>query len=77
MKPRNKRATVYLEPDLHKALKLKAAETSCSVSELINDAVREELFEDNADLELFAERKDEPVLDYESFIKRLKEDGKL
>lgn len=51
-----KRATVYMEPDLHKALRLKAVETSTSVSELINNAVREALAEDAEDLVAFEEK---------------------
>jgi len=72
-----KRATVYLEPALHKALRLQSIETSRSVSELINDAVRDELAEDANDLALFAARENEPTLDFEDFVKELKLDGTL
>ncbi len=72
-----KRATVYLEPDLHKALRLKAVETSTSVSELVNSAVREALAEDAEDLAAFEERGGEPLIGYEELIKRLKKDGRL
>ena len=71
----SKRATVYLEPALHKALRLQAIETSRSISELINDAVRDELAEDADDLAMFDARKKEPTLDYEDFVKELKADG--
>jgi hypothetical protein len=70
-----KRATVYLDPALHKALKLQALETSRSVSDLINDAVRYELAEDADDLALFEKRKNEPSVDFEDFVKGLKNDG--
>ena len=70
-----KRATVYLDPTLHKALRLQSLETSRSVSELINDAVRDELAEDANDLAMFEERKNEPSLDFEDFVKELKLDG--
>jgi hypothetical protein len=72
-----KRATVYLEPDLHKALRLKAVETSTSVSELVNNAVREALAEDAEDIEAFEDRGGEPLIDYEELVKRLKKDGRL
>ena len=72
-----KRATVYLEPTLHKALRLQSLETSRSVSELINDAVRDELAEDRNDLALFEARKNEPSLDFEDFVKGLKLDETL
>ena len=72
-----KRATVYLDPVLHKALKLKAVETSCSVSDLVNAAVREALAEDAEDLLAFDERKDEPLIRYDEMVKRLKKDGRI
>ena len=72
-----KRATVYFEEDLHKALKMKSAEISTPVSNLVNDAVRTALLEDAEDLEAFRERKNEPVIDFETFVASLKEDRKL
>ena len=72
-----KRSTVYFEEDLHKALKMKSAEISSSVSDLVNDAVRAALLEDVEDLETFKEREHEPVIDFEAFVASLKEDGKL
>lgn len=72
-----KRATVYLDPALHKALRLQSVETSRSVSDLINDAVRDELAEDANDLALFEARKNEPSLGFEDFVKELKLDGTL
>ena len=71
----SKRATIYLDPALHKALKLKAVETSRSVSDLVNDAVRESLAEDAEDLQAFAFRAAEPLVSYESMVKQLKRDG--
>ncbi|MBT64848.1 MAG: CopG family transcriptional regulator [Puniceicoccaceae bacterium] len=72
-----KRATVYFEEDLHKALKMKSAEVSSPVSELVNDAVRAALLEDAEDLEAFKEREKEPVIDFEAFVASLKDHGKL
>jgi len=72
-----KRATVYLDPALHKALRLQSIETSRSVSELINDAVRDELAEDAGDLATFDERANEPAVDFEDFVKGLKRDGTI
>lgn len=74
---RSVRVTVYLDPRLHKALKLKAVETSKSVSELINDAARMALAEDAEDIEAFEERAAEPLISYDEMVKRLKEDGRL
>ena len=73
----SKRATVYLDPDLHRVLKLKAAETSRSVSDLVNDAVRHELGEDEQDLKSFKDRVKEPTVSYEQVLKDLKADGKI
>jgi len=66
-----------LDPVIHKALKLKAVETDRSVSELINEAVRQSLMEDAEDLAAFEERVSEPLVSYEEMVKRLKTDGRL
>ncbi len=71
------RATVYLDPQLHKALKLKAIETSKSVSELINDAIRSALAEDAEDIEAFEKRAAETMISYDEMVKRLKKNGRL
>lgn len=72
-----KRATIYLDPDLHKALRLKAIETSRSVSELVNEAIREALAEDAEDITAFEERVREPLISYDEMVKRLKKDGRI
>ncbi|MBU0987930.1 MAG: CopG family transcriptional regulator [Proteobacteria bacterium] len=72
-----KRATVYLDPVLHKALKLKAVETSRSISDLVNAAVREALAEDAEDLAAFDKRAGEPLISYDEMVKRLKKDGRI
>ena len=72
-----KRATVYFDPNLHKALRLKAAQTERSLSDLVNSAVRRSLAEDAEDLAAFDERADEPSLDFEAVVKNLKRRGKL
>ncbi len=77
MTAQTKRATIYLEPDLHKALRLKAVETSRSVSELVNNAVRDALAEDAEDIAAFEERVREPLISYDDMVKRLKKDGRI
>ncbi|MCC5862474.1 MAG: CopG family transcriptional regulator [Gammaproteobacteria bacterium] len=77
MEPSQKRATVYFDPALHRALRLKAAETDRSMSDLVNEAVRLSLGEDAADLLAFQERRDEPELSFEAVVKDLKRSGKL
>ena len=72
-----KRATVYFEPYLHRALRLKAAETDRSISELVNDAVKAALAEDAEDLAAFEDRASEPDLRFEDVLKDLKKRGKL
>lgn len=72
-----KRATIYFDEDLHKALKVKSAEISVPVSELVNDAVRLSLLEDANDLAAFRERENEPTISFESFVANLKKNGKL
>jgi hypothetical protein len=71
------RATIYLDPELHKALRLKAVETSQSLSKLVNDAIKESLSEDAEDMAAFEERAKEPLISYETMIKRLKKDGRI
>jgi hypothetical protein len=72
-----KRATVYFDPELHKAIRIKAADTHRTVSEIVNDAVRASLREDQEDLAAFEERVAEPVISYEALLKDLKAHGKL
>jgi len=73
----SKRSTVYFDPAIHHALKIKAATTHQSVSELVNEAMRLALREDQEDLAAFEERKDEPTLSYEELLEDLKAHGKL
>lgn len=77
MKTIQKRATVYFDSRLHRALRLKAAETERSVSEIVNDAVRQTLIEDAEDLGAFEERAKEPSLSFEAVLKDLRKRGKL
>ena len=72
-----KRATIYFDPELHKALKLKSVETSRSITDLVNEAVREALSEDAEDIIAFEDRKDEPLISYDQMIKRLKKNGSI
>jgi len=73
----SKRATVYFAPDVHKALRLRAAASDRSVSDMVNDAVRVALAEDAADLESFASRRAEKSVTFESFVTGLKRRGRL
>jgi len=77
MATKTKRATIYLDPDLHKALRLKAVETSRSVSDLVNEAVKDALAEDAEDIAAFEERADEPLISYGEMVMRLKKDGRI
>ncbi len=77
MATQTKRATIYFDPNLHKALRLKAVETSRSVSELVNKAVKEALVEDVEDLLAFDERANESLISYDEMVKRLKKDGRI
>jgi hypothetical protein len=72
-----KRATIYFDLSLHRVLRLKSAETSRSVSELVNEAVSTALQEDLADLEIFKKRANEPTISFESALKELKRNGKI
>lgn len=73
----NKRATIYFDPDLHRALKIKAAATNQSISELIDLAIRHELADDEDDIRTFRERENESTISFESVLKDLKANGKI
>ena len=77
MEATTSRATIYLDKDLHKALRLKAADTHRSISEIVSDAVRESLREDEADLAIIAARANEKTMSYEELLAVLKANGKI
>ena len=72
-----KRSTVYFDSRIHRGLRLKAAETDRSISDLVNDAVKMSLAEDAEDLAAFKVRAREPNLAFEDFLKDLRKRGKL
>jgi len=73
----SKKSTVYFDPDIHQALRIKAASTHQSVSEVVNEAVRISLREDQEDLIAFELRANEATLSYEKLLEELKSNGKL
>lgn len=73
----SKRSTIYFDPALHRALRVKALETSRSMSELVNEALKAALAEDAEDLTAFDKRADEPLISYEQMVKKLKKDGRI
>ena len=72
-----KRATVYFEPEIHRALRLKAAELDETISDLVNNAVKASLAEDALDLEVMAVRETEPEMPFEDFVRDLKRRGEI
>ena len=72
-----RRVTVYFEPNVHRALKLKAASSDRSVSEMVNDAVRAALADDAEDLEALEQRAHEPERAFEDFLRSMRRSGKL
>lgn len=72
-----KRATVYFDPELHRAIRLKAVHTNQSISDIVNDSIRVTLSEDEEDLAAIEARKSEPTVSYEEFLAKLKADGKI
>ncbi len=77
MSESSKRSTVYFEADIHHALRIKAATTHQSVSELVNEAVRVALREDQEDLSTFSQRVEEPDISYAELLEDLKSHGKI
>jgi plasmid stability protein len=73
----SKRSTIYLDHDIHRALRLKAAETGATISDLVNEALRQSLAEDQSDLADFEQRAAEPTMTYEALLNDLKANGKI
>ncbi len=72
-----KRATVYFEADVHRALRLKAAASDRSISDMVNDAVKVALAEDADDSVAFSKRKEEKSLSFDTFVQRLRRRGRI
>jgi plasmid stability protein len=72
-----KRSTIYFDAEIHRALRLKAAAADRSISDVVNEAVRQTLSEDASDLEVFETRRREPSLDFEEVVLRLRRSSKL
>ena len=72
-----RRSTIYFEPEIHKALRLKAVETDRTMSDLVNEAVQLALAEDAEDLAAFDQRAMEPNLPFEDVVKELRKRGKI
>jgi len=72
-----KRATVYFDPEIHRALRLKSAATERSISDVVNEAVKLSLAEDADDLAAFDSRAREPALDFDKVVKALRRRGKI
>ena len=72
-----KRSTIYFEPEIHRALRMKSAHTGRSISSLVNEVVQRALSEDQEDLSAFEERASEPTITYEDLLNDLKAHGKI
>lgn len=77
MATQTNRATIYLDPDLHKAVRLKSVHTNRSISDIVNESLRQALAEDEEDLRAFEEHANDPLMTYEELLARLKADGKI
>jgi hypothetical protein len=77
MKTINKRTTIYIDPQIHRALRIKAAETDGSISHLVEKAIKMALAEDAIDLAAYEDRKHEPRLTFEEAARKLRRNGKI
>lgn len=77
MPVQTKRSTIYLDTEIHKAVRLKSAITNRSISDIVNESLRESMREDQEDLAAFEERDGEINVSYEEFLAKLKADGKI
>ena len=73
----NKRSTIYFDPDVHRALRMKAATMEASISDVVNQAVRRSLSEDATDLDAFESRRREESLDFETLVRDMRRRGKI
>ena len=73
----SKRATVYFDAEVHKALRLRAAANDQSISDMVNEAVRASLAEDAIDLAAFDKRKRERSVTFDSFVQDMKQRGAI
>lgn len=74
---KQKRSTIYLEPDVHRAIKLRSVHTNRSISDIVNESLKTTLSEDAEDLAAFDERTSDRVMSYETLLSKLKADGKI
>ncbi|MFN0280033.1 MAG: CopG family transcriptional regulator [Pyrinomonadaceae bacterium] len=72
-----KRATVYFDPELHRAIRLKAVHTNQSISDIVNDSIRTTLSEDEEDLAAFDKTASDNLISYDELLAKLKADGKI
>ena len=72
-----KRATIYFDPSIHRALRIKAAASDRSISDMVNEALRHSLAEDAEDLEAFESRKSETSVSFESVVRDLRKRGRI
>ncbi|MCK5605923.1 CopG family transcriptional regulator [Candidatus Pacearchaeota archaeon] len=77
MKTNVTRSTIYLDSDLHHALKVKALQTHHSMSDLVNEAIKYALKEDIIDIAAYKNRKNEPVVEFGKVLKKLEQNGKI
>jgi hypothetical protein len=75
--PATKRAPIYLDPALHDVLQQKAAEAETSISEIVNEVLRNALDEDEVDHAIFEERRNDPTIDFDTALADLKRRGLL
>jgi plasmid stability protein len=72
-----KRATIYFDADVHRALRLRAASCNRSISDMVNEAVRMTLAEDADDLRDVHQREEEQSSSFEEFVKSLRDSGRI
>jgi len=71
------RTSIYFDEAIHRALRMKAAVSGASVSDLVNEAVKLSLAEDAEDFAALNARASEPSLSFESVVTDLQARGKL
>ena len=75
MRSNDTKTTLYLSPNVRRALKKRVVDTNQTMSEYVNRAVAFAIAEDLEDIEAIEERRNEPTESLDNFLESLKKDG--
>lgn len=71
------RTTITINDKLYRALKMRAADSDASISQLIENAVKYQVLEDLEDIEDAKKRQQESSYSFDDLVAQLKAEGLL